>query len=156
MRYTFSLFLLLLAFWAFNSGIYTGWLFFCALMSILLVMFNSHRLRLLDRESLPLHLFTRIAPFYCWLLTEMITGSLYVLTLILHGNKALSPTIFTINFDFKDELSKVIFANSITLVPGTLSLQLDKTSVLVHALTQELADELLSGEMVLRIKRLES
>lgn len=156
MRYTLSLLLLLIAFWASNSNIYTEFLFIGAFVSIMLVLLISHRLCLLDQESLPLHLLTRIAPFYCWLIKEIMVGSFYVLKLIFLGNKAISPTIITITLDFNDELSKVIFANSITLVPGTLSLKLDKQSVQVHALTQELADELLNGEMARRIKRLES
>lgn len=156
MRYTASLFLLLLAFWAGNSEIHTGLLFFLGLVSVMLVLLITRRLRLLDRESLPLHLFTRIAPFYCWLLKEIFFGSLYVLKLICLGDKAISPTIITVAFEFEDELSHVIFANSITLIPGTLSLQINKESVLVHALTQQLADELLGGEMARRIKRLES
>lgn len=156
MRYTFSLFLLLLAFWASNSDIHTGLLFFLGLVSAMLVLLITRRMRLLDRESLPLHLFTRIVPFYAWLLKEIVVGSFYVLKLIFRGQKALSPTIITIPLDFKDELSGVIFANSITLTPGTLSLHLDRESVQVHALTRELADGLLSGEMAQRIKDLES
>lgn len=156
MRYTFSLFLLLLAFWAFNSDVHTSLLFFSGLVSTTLVLLISHRLQLPDRESQPFHLVTRIAPFYCWLIKEIVCGSFTVLKLVVQGDKALSPTIITVPFDFSDELSKVIFANSITLVPGTLSLHLDKGSVRVHALTQTFADQLLSGEMARRIKRLES
>jgi len=122
----------------------------------MLVLLITRRMRLLDRESLPLHLFIRIVPFYAWLVKEIVRGSFYVLKLIFRGEKALSPTIITIPLDFKDELSKVIFANSITLTPGTLSLQLDRESVQVHTLTRELADDLLSGEMARRIKDLES
>ncbi|WDE02666.1 Na+/H+ antiporter subunit E [Thalassomonas actiniarum] len=156
MRYTFSLFLLLLAFWASNSEIHTGLLFFLGFVSIMLVLLITRRMRLLDRESLPLHLFTRIVPFYAWLLKEIVYSSFYVLKLIFRGEKALSPIIITIPLDFKDELSKVIFANSITLTPGTLSLHLDRDAVQVHALTRELAEALLSGEMARRIKALES
>ncbi|WDE09030.1 Na+/H+ antiporter subunit E [Thalassomonas viridans] len=156
MRYTFSLFLLLLAFWASNSNIHTGLLFFLGLVSIMLVLLISRRMRLLDREALPLHLLVRIIPFYAWLLKEIVCGSVYVLKLIFRGKEALSPIIITVPLDFKEDLSKVIFANSITLTPGTLSLQLDRDSVQVHALTRELADELLAGEMARRIKELES
>jgi len=156
MRYTLGLFLLLIAFWASNSNIHTGLLFFLGLLSIILVLLISWRMSLLDSESLPLHLLIRIIPFYAWLLKEIVVNSFYVLKLIFRGEQALSPTIITIPLDFKEDLSRVIFANSITLTPGTLSLQLDRDSIQVHALTRELADELLTGEMARRIKELES
>ena len=156
MRYTFSLFLLLIAFWAVNSAYYTGLLLFLCLVSSVLVLMITHRMRLVDQESLPLHLITRIGPFYCWLIKEIVVGAIYVLRKILQGDNKLSPRVITLKLDFRDELSKVIFANSITLVPGTLTLKLDKDSIQVHALTEELAEALISGELVSRIKRLEN
>ena len=155
MRYTFSLFLLLLAFWIVNSEYYTALLLFLGLLSIILVLVITHHMDLVDHESLPLHLIFRMVPFSFWLIKEIVLGSSYVLKRIFLGSKALSPTVITLKIDFRDEVSKVIFANSISLVPGTLSLQLDQESVQVHALTQELAEALLSGELARRIKRLE-
>ena len=41
----------------------------------------------------------------------------------------------------------MIYANSITLTPGTVSVELDGTEILVHALSAEAADELRQGVM---------
>lgn len=155
MRYTLGLFVILIVFWTINSQYNAGLILFFGLISILLVLFITHRMKLIDQESTPLHLFLSIWPFWCWLLKEIVVGSIYVLKKILQGNSSLSPKIIEIKLDFKDEISKVIFANSITLVPGTLSVQLNEESIVVHALTQELADDLLSGELAHRIKRIE-
>ena len=155
MRYTFTLFFILLAFWALNSEYYTLFFLFWGMASVLLVLLIAYRMGLIDKESQPLHLVTRIAPYYLWLSKEIIIGSSYVLKRIILGSKAISPTIVTLKIDFKDELSKVIFANSITLVPGTLSMQLDRETIQVHALTRELAQQLASGEMARRIKSME-
>lgn len=156
MTYSLSLFLLLIAFWAANSGIYTSFVLLASLVSIIFVIIICRRMRLLDYETLPLHLLTRILPFYCWLIKEIVIGSCHVLKLIFQGEQAISPTIVTLKLNFTDELSRVIFANSVTLVPGTLCIKLDKHSIQVHALTQALADELLSGKLAQRVKRLES
>ena len=55
----------------------------------------------------------------------------------------------------KTDLGLAIHANSITLTPGTLSLDVRQRTILVHALTREAAEELAAGEMDRRVTRLE-
>lgn len=155
MRYTVSLFILLSAFWLINSSANNALLLSLGLISVLTVLFFTRKLNLLDNESLPLHLFKRIFPLYLWVIKEIIKASCYVLKNILFRHKPIAPVTVNIKTDFKETLSKVIFANTITLVPGTLCLELNKDSVLVHALSKQLALELLGDELALRIKRLE-
>jgi multicomponent Na+:H+ antiporter subunit E len=155
MRFTFSLLLLLMLFWTVNSEYHSGLLLLLELISILLVLFVAHSMKLMDEETLPLHLLTRIWPFYLWLGKEIVLASCYVLKKICQGNNALTPQFITLSLDFKGEMSKVIFVNAITLIPGTLSVKLAQESVQVHVLTQELADDLKSGVLARQIKRLE-
>ena len=49
----------------------------------------------------------------------------------------------------------MIYANSITLTPGTITLDLRDGTLLVHALTDDTADGLKSGEMDAKVHRLE-
>jgi multicomponent Na+:H+ antiporter subunit E len=49
------------------------------------------------------------------------------------------------------ELGQVIYANSITLTPGTVSIQVEGGEILVHALTTEMAEDLKGGEMDRRV-----
>jgi multicomponent Na+:H+ antiporter subunit E len=49
----------------------------------------------------------------------------------------------------------VTYANSITLTPGTISVDVKRGEILVHALTREGAKELLTGEMDRRVTRFE-
>jgi len=155
MRYPISLFILLSSFWLINSPANNPLLLSLGMASVLTVLFFTFKLKLLDKESLPLHLFTKIFPFYLWLIKEIVIGSCYVLKNILLPSQPLSPVTVTIKTNFKEELSKVIFANAITLVPGTLCLKLKKNTVFVHALNKQLAIELLGNELAQRIKRLE-
>tara|TARA_B100000927_G_scaffold204432_1_gene165842 strand:- start:490 stop:687 length:198 start_codon:yes stop_codon:yes gene_type:complete len=53
------------------------------------------------------------------------------------------------------ELAKVIYANSITLTPGTVSVEIEGNEIIVHALTQELMDGLIEGDMDKRVTHLE-
>ena len=118
-------------------------------------MLLTHRMKLLDRESLPLHLLIKIGPFYLWLLKEIVLGSLYVLKHIVMRDKDLAPREVVLELDFKDELTEVIFANSVTLVPGTLSVELSGNTIRMHALTQELADDLMDCDLIDKLRRLE-
>jgi multicomponent Na+:H+ antiporter subunit E len=45
------------------------------------------------------------------------------------------------------DLGRVIYANSITLTPGTVSIDVEGDEILVHALTREAAEGLRSGVM---------
>ena len=155
MRLTFSLFLLMFVFWSLNSEIHSNLLLVLELASIGLVLMIARSMKLMDRETQPLYLLTKIFPFYLWLLKEIVCGSYYVLKKIIQGRSSLSPQVVTVELEFKDEMSKVIFANSITMVPGTLSLELKHNSVKVHTLTKELMESLLEGTLTYHIKRLE-
>jgi len=156
MRYVLGLFIILTAFWGLNSPNDSLLLIVMGLMSVLLVVYLTLRMRLLDKESFPLHLMIRILPFYLWLTKEIFIGSLYVLKQILFHASRLEPRVVTFALPFKQALTQVIFANSVTLVPGTLSMKLEDGQLTVHALTAELAESLLEGELTRRVARLES
>ena len=51
----------------------------------------------------------------------------------------------------KSELGKVIYANSITLTPGTVSIDIDGSYISVHALTRDFAADLRTGDMDRRV-----
>jgi multicomponent Na+:H+ antiporter subunit E len=52
-------------------------------------------------------------------------------------------------------MGKVIYASSITLTPGTVTVNLEGDTLTVHALTLEAATQLQRGEMGQRVCRLE-
>ena len=54
----------------------------------------------------------------------------------------ISPTVFTVRANQKTELGRVTYANSITLVPGTVAMDVDEDVITVHALTQAAAADL--------------
>ena len=57
----------------------------------------------------------------------------------------------------KSPVATVVYANSITLTPGTVTVSVDeqKRELLVHALSEKSADSLLSGVMQERVQKLE-
>jgi len=71
-------------------------------------------------------------------------------------NELLSPQMVEFDSKLEKEFSKFILANSITLTPGTISLDVRNNQILIHALTKEAADGVLSGDMGRRVAALEA
>jgi multicomponent Na+:H+ antiporter subunit E len=78
---------------------------------------------------------TRKRIFYIlWLIKEVCVSSFKV-TKIIWGKKAdISPQLFIIDVNSMSELKKTIYANSITLTPGTISINIESDQFLIHAL----------------------
>jgi multicomponent Na+:H+ antiporter subunit E len=56
----------------------------------------------------------------------------------------------------RTDVGKVIYANSITLTPGTVSVEIENDRILVHAITREAAEGLESGDMDRRVDAIEA
>ena len=67
----------------------------------------------------------------------------------------MSPRLIVVECTQRSDLGRVVFANSITLTPGTLTLDVRDGRVLVHALTAETAEGLQTGEMDRKVTALE-
>ena len=150
------LFLTLAAFWMANSGHTTALMLFLGAISIGIAIYVAHRMDVVDHEAQPIHLTLQIPGYYVWLIKEIILSNIQVVKHIWLGNKSISPTFATITATQKTEIGKVIYANSITLTPGTVTVNIEDDKFLVHALLKESIDDLKSGEMDRRVTELEA
>ena len=90
-----------------------------------------------------------------WLIMEIIKSNLDVARIVLSQEMKISPRLIRVKASQETVLGQVVYANSITLTPGTVSLDLRDGEILVHALTNETAEGVLTGEMDARVCRLE-
>ena len=155
MRYTLALSAMLCGFWLINSGIYTPLILGFMVLSVGFVVALCRFMDVIDGESQPLNLTFSIFPYWFWLIHQTILANIDVARLVWRGPAAISPRVITVKGLQKTDLGLVIFANSITLTPGTLSMDLNAGEITVHALTKESAEDVLSGEMNRRVARLE-
>ncbi len=155
MRHAIFLFLFLAVFWLLNSGYNTALMLSLGAASIAFVVYISHRMDVVDHESQPLHLTLKLPGYYLWLMKEVIRANFFVVKHIWLGNKTISPTLATITASQKTDIGKVIYANSITLTPGTVTVNLQGNQLMVHALLRESIEELQAGEMDRRVTQLE-
>jgi len=156
MKHAAALFVLLLTFWLLNSGHYTILITSFGVASCLLVVLLARRMGVVDDEAVPIHLLPRLPRYLPWIIKEVVKANLDVARRILTpGTRALSPRLFDAPTSQHSDLGRVIYANSITLTPGTVSIRVHGTRITVHAIAGEVADSLLEGEMDRRVARLE-
>ncbi|VAW85371.1 Na(+) H(+) antiporter subunit E [hydrothermal vent metagenome] len=139
---------LLFALWVLLSGHLSFLLLSLGVASVGLTLWLVKRMNVIDHESHPVHLYSRFPAFIIYIMREIIKANIDVVKRILKlGGKEISPQLIDIPVPQKTDLGRVIYANSITLTPGTVSVELGKDFVTVHALTKEGANDLLSGDM---------
>jgi len=156
MRHTIYLALSLAAFWLLISDYNTILILSLGAASITFVLYIAHRMDVVDQESQPLHLTLKLPGFKAWLVKEIILANILVVKHIWLGNKSISPTLTTIKANQKTDIGKVIYASSITLTPGTVTVALEGDLFMVHALLDESIKDLEAGEMDRRVTQLEN
>jgi multicomponent Na+:H+ antiporter subunit E len=156
MKYVLALSTLLSAFWLINSGHYTPLILFFMVVSVLFVSVLCRQMDVVDGESQPLNLTFTIPIYWLWLIKEVVVANIAVARCVWQGPESISPSVIKVKANQKTDLGIVIYANSITLTPGTVSIDLEGNEITVHALTRESAADLLTGEMDRRVCRVES
>jgi multicomponent Na+:H+ antiporter subunit E len=142
-----SLFLLSCFLWLLLSGHFEALMLALGLASVILTVFLSLRMNIVDHESYPINLTFKMLGFFVFLWREIILANIDVVIRILKPGKSISPRLENVPLPQKTDLGRVIYANAITLTPGTVSVQLDKQTIAVHALAKETIDDLKTGRM---------
>jgi multicomponent Na+:H+ antiporter subunit E len=151
-----GLVLILSIFWLVNSGYFLGLLLSLGVLSVVLVVMIVKRMEKVDGEYVsPVFLTIRLPGYLLWLLWEIIKSNIDVVKRIWQPVPEISPTIFTVKASQKTDICKVLYANSIIMTPGTVTLDIKDDVFEVHALTQEIAEAVKQGEMDRRVSALE-
>lgn len=138
--------------WLALSGYLLGWLLALGAASVALAVYIVHRMEVVDREAFPIHLSPRVLTYYPWLAKEIVLSNLVVAKAIISGR--IRPEVLTVDAGQDSELGQVVYANSITLTPGTISTAVEDNRITVHALLKETADGVRAGDMDRRIARM--
>lgn len=125
--------------------------------SAALVTWLCWRMGLIDEETMPWQFLLRLLAYLPWLLWQIVLSSIDVLRRGLTPGFDVEPTVITVEGSQESDLGLVIYANSITLTPGTVSIDSDAFAhkIKVHALSEAGAEALRGGEMDRRVKRVE-
>ena len=145
----------LFLFWLVLSGIYTPFLLLAGLGASIAVAALAWRMDVADREGHPVHLTPAALVYWPWLIKEIMKSGWQVSKIILDPRLPVSPALVRLRPSQKSTVGLVTHANSITLTPGTITVEADHREFLVHALTRETAAGVVDSEMDRRVSRLE-
>lgn len=138
--------------WAAFSGMSEAFFIFVAIAAITIAILLSHLTTGIDDESFPVEIAARMPVFAVKLFTAMLQSSLRVIRLSLSQNPTIKPEFVELS-GIGTPVADVIYANSITLTPGTVTVRFDETagaSIIVHALEGGKAESFLPLEKITR------
>ena len=155
MLHAVSLGLVLAILWLLLSGHFEPLLLGLGVVSVVTVVAVAHRMDVIDHEGHPVHLTWRAILYWPWLLWEIVKANIDVAKAIVRGEMPIEPTVMNVKCTQKSELGQVIYANSITLTPGTVTIAVLGDTLHVHALTPGAREGLETGEMDRRVTAVE-
>lgn len=145
----------LFSLWLLLSGHYGNLLLSLGALSCVFVAWISEKLGLFSSNFSTLKFNLKLPTFLPWLFVEIIKSNIDVCCRILHPKLPIDPQFVTVKASQHSDIARAVYANCITLTPGTYSLDINEESIEVHALTKQLADDVQQGEMSKRLIALE-
>ena len=96
----------------------------------------------------------RLIAYLPWLLKEIWIANLQVVKLVLDPALPVDPVIVRLRTRLSSDLARTTLGNSITLTPGTITLDVDGEELVVHALTRGGGAAVMAGGMARRVGRM--
>ncbi len=155
MLLSLSSFLALLLFWLLMSGHYTPFLVLAGIGSAAAVVLFARRMEVVDHEGHPIVLWRAGFLYWPWLVKEIVKAGWDVSKCIVHPALPISPTMIRFRPTQRTVTGLVMHANSITLTPGTFTIEAAPGEFLVHGLTRSSAAGCVDSEMDRRVSALE-
>lgn len=142
----------LLIFWFLLSWRFDVFSIFMGFLSTGIVVLYHHDYIFSDTKNIFLRFF-RLISYIPWLIYQIILANIDLVKRV-YGILPVKPVIIEFEFDAKRETTQVILANSITLTPGTVTIDAGKKFI-VHAIADDVAEGLLSGTMQKKVKEID-
>lgn len=155
MKTKFTTFVILLLFWVVLSGMFDAFHMTLGVLCCLMVTHFSHDLLFYgEGEHSWGKSFLGLFAYLPWLFYQILLANLQVAYVVLHPNmkNMIDPHVIRFKTRLKRPISKVTFAQSITLTPGTITVSIQDDEFSVYALTRSASDSL-PGDMEARIAR---
>jgi multicomponent Na+:H+ antiporter subunit E len=151
MRRFFLVFSACLVLWLLLSGHFGALDFAMAMVASALVAFAN---RDIEGVSELLRWTPRLLAYLPWLLKEIWLANIQVVKLVLDPALPIDPVIVRAQTRFSSDIARTTLANSITLTPGTITLDIEGEDFLVHAITAGGGADVVAGGMARRVGRI--
>ena len=145
---------LLIVAWLLWSGFFKTLLLGLGALSCALTIYLVRRMGYFDNETFAFNYDLRLLSFWAWLGREVVKSSLEVAGVVLKPKIDVAPKVVDIDASDLHPVDQALLGNSITLTPGTLTLDVHEGRLLVHALTSEAAAAVEECDMQRRVAEL--
>ncbi len=150
-----SLYATLFGLWLLLSGFFEPFPLFLGVVCCALVTVIAHRMDVIDAEGQPVHITWRFLNYLPWLAWRIVLANIDVARCVLSPGRPIAPVLKWVPASQRSDLGAVIYANSITLTPGTVSTSVEPGRIQVHALTGEGMADIEKGDMDARVRAVE-
>lgn len=149
-----TLFAVLLAFWLLLSQQWNALFIGMGVVSAAVVTWAS--VGFLERTIGPIHVHPRVHAMWftvytAWLFSRVVPSAIQVARIVLDPRLPPRPGIVRFRTQLSSPAARTVLANSITLVPGTMTLEVADDEFTVHAFTPDAVDDLATARMQNRI-----
>lgn len=141
--------------WLAWSGFFKPLLLSLGAISVALTVYLAVRTSFFEHARGLFGMSLRLPAYWFWLLVEIIKSSIDVAKIVLSPSLPISPSLVRLHCPREAEMPQTILGNSITLSPGTITIDIDEKEALVHCLSEKGAIDIESGEILRRIRHLE-
>ncbi|MCB2136430.1 MAG: Na+/H+ antiporter subunit E [Rhodobacteraceae bacterium] len=139
------------------SGIYKPLIIGFGVGSVAIALFVVRRMDSVDEDRVALDLGPVASlTYFFWLLVEIAKANWAVTKIILSPRMPIRQHLFAVPFTQKSDLGQVVFASSITLTPGTITVETESKDFLVHALAYSTDDRAALADMDRRVTAIET
>ena len=149
------LWVILFALWLVLSWHFTPLFLFFGVVTCSIAVLVAVRMGNVDREAIPVDLVWRATTYLPWLVWEIFKSNVRVARIILSPRIRVDPSIVHFRASQRTDLGRFIYANSITLTPGTVTTGIVGDDFEVHAIVQEEIDGSEENIMNRRVAQLE-
>lgn len=139
-RFAIVLAVILAGYWLTLSFYFEPLIMGFGVASILFTVGLCYRMRILDGETAPYLQAPKTLSYFIWLFGEVVKANLAVVKAVLRPDLEVNPAMIVVPTPQMTDIGKTMFANSITLTPGTVSVDVSDEGILVHALLSEMAN----------------
>ena len=144
--------IILFAFWMLLSGKFDAFHLTLGVICCAMASYFFHDLLFANVRVGDMRIITgRFIRYIPWLLWQIALSNIHVASLVLRRKMPVDPRVIKFKTKLETDISMVALANSITLTPGTITMDIKDGVFYVHALSQKVADDLNAGEMEDRV-----
>ena len=124
-------------------------------LSCLLSVYLTIRMNITEEDGFTVKAGLRFLTYLPWLMRELIKSGIEISLCILNPNEKIAPRVVKIKPSQRTSIGLMIYANSITLTPGTVSTLVSNNEIEVHTITENAEKSLINGMMNNKVKSIE-